>query len=261
LRQETTIQQLRQEIQWLSHGCQDNDYCWLPVHQTLADRARDMILSLEVHRSRCIEKGKNFHHARDASAGHGAAEQRLHQRANQAKHGDFLERHEYFDPFDPFKLLSGMCETTTEDRANGAVVSSAGFMPAFAGRSLHEQARAQREKTQKHVSIVKRVVQDTLRAASLGFDLVEGCSFPEVGALLDREWGGICSIIHKHGFVPRSAEAPWHHHRTQCMVRYAGFGDRQQHLALQSSIEGILKSAAEEIGIPRFCIFVVQENT
>ena len=132
-RQESTIQELRQEVQWLRQSWLSGEYCWIPVHKALESRARDMIASLEVHRARCIEKGKHFHFARDASAGHGAEEQRLHQKANRGKHDVFIDEHMEIqrtgsttpDWFSSFSLLDDMANDTTIVNAGATVIPSA----------------------------------------------------------------------------------------------------------------------------------------
>ena len=95
--QEATIEALQKEFKMLKQVWWSADYCWIPVHTSLEERARTMIAPLKVHRERCRQKGE------------GADEQRLRQAANRSKHDTcFVEHVKAYVEFDPFSFLGDM---------------------------------------------------------------------------------------------------------------------------------------------------------
>ena len=162
-----------------------------------------------------------------------------------------------------FEMLAGMCSSAPTTVAGATLPPSSApcDFSAIGTRSLQDAALAKREEVVKCISKVKRIVRDSQRAAVAGFGLVEGACFPEVQALLDTEWTYICDIIKKHGFQPKSASAHWYDVRTEFLIRYRGFGDRDSHREVQREVASYVELAVTGVSLQEFAVFTMQDNT
>jgi hypothetical protein len=70
----------------------------------------------------------------------------------------------------------------------------------------------------------------------------------------------VCRVIHEHGFTPGCAEALWYEPCTEVLIRYRGFGLREDHRALQENVRALLAEAAREAHLTDFKLFCFQDN-
>merc|ERR1712194_507197 len=157
--------------------------------------------------------------------------------------------------------LKDMCHRCPEVVAGGMLISPGDpNISEWVGQSSVSARIARRIHHQGELYYVKRIIRDIESAARHGVELVPGDPALDFTSLLGTLHDHLTCTARHHGFQLRSAIARWSLRRTDVLIGYIGYGNRDAHRNAQKEIETMVKDAVARKGLCSFAVFVSQNN-